>query len=115
MTVMFKHDLALKAGNYRYFPWFEDYDLWARMIHNGTVCANHPDVLVNARVGTGTYTRRRGMQYAKAEWRMQRKLKNLRMINLAEFIQNAIIRIPVRLLPETELETVYRRYARRTG
>jgi hypothetical protein len=112
MTVMFKRELALEAGNYRYFPWFEDYDLWARMIQKGTLCANHPDVLVNARVGTGTYSRRRGMAYAKAEWRMQRQLSELGLINGMDFASNTAIRMPVRLLPEKAVAAVYRAFAR---
>ena len=112
MTVMFKRDLALTAGNYRYFPWFEDYDLWARMIKNGAICGNHPDVLVNARVGSGMYARRRGISYIRSEWKMQKQLRELGLIGHIRFIQNAALRIPVRLLPEKGIEAVYNRFAR---
>lgn len=112
MTVMFKRELALEAGNYRYFPWFEDYDLWVRMIKNGAICANHPDVLVDARVGSGMYARRRGASYIRSEWRMQKQLKNQGFINTIGFIRNAAIRIPVRLLPEKVLKAAYNGFAR---
>ena len=112
MTVMFKRDLALAAGNYRFFPWFEDYDLWCRMIKDGAVCANHPDVLVNARVGSGMYARRRGLTYIRSEWRMQRQLKSIGIINEFEFIRNSALRIPVRLLPERCLAAAYSRFVR---
>ena len=112
MTVMLRRDLALRAGNYRYFPWFEDYDLWARMVKAGAACANHPDVLVNARVGAGMYGRRRGMSYIRSEWRMQRQLLELGLINGAEFVGNVVTRIPVRLLPAGWLAAVYNRFAR---
>ena len=79
MTVMFKKDLALISGNFRYFPGFEDYDLWVRMIKNGAICQNCEDVLVYARTGGGMYARRRGISYAKYEWRMQRILLSLRL------------------------------------
>ena len=107
MTVMFKRDLALEAGNFRYFPGFEDYDLWARMIKCGAVCANHPDVLVKARVGSGMYGRRRGLPYIKSEWQMQRELLELGLINKAEFARNVAVRTPARLLPEWGLEKAY--------
>ena len=112
MTVMLKRDLAMDAGNYRKFPWFEDYDLWTRMIKKGAVCANHPEVLVDARVGSGMYGRRRGISYINSEWRMQKQLKELGFINSAEFIRNAAVRIPVRLLPEKPLAKLYKKTAR---
>ena len=115
MTVMLKRSLALNAGNYRYFPGFEDYDLWTRMIANGVYCANHPDVLVNARVGGGMYARRRGMSYIRSEWRMQQQLKELKLINNVAFIRNLILRIPVRLLPERALAILYTKFARSGG
>ncbi|MCL2151836.1 MAG: glycosyltransferase [Oscillospiraceae bacterium] len=112
MTVMFKRDMAINAGNYRYFPWFEDYDLWARLIKDGAICANHPDILVNVRVGTGMYTRRRGKSYICSEWRMQKQLRSLGMINRLEFARNVALRIPVRLLPAKMIKAVYNRFAR---
>jgi len=112
MTVMFRRELATRAGNYRYFPLFEDYDLWTRMLTNGTVCANHPDVLVQARIGKSTYVRRRGISYIKSEWRMQKQLTGLKLTNGCEFARNILLRIPVRLLPERLLATAYRKLAR---
>ena len=115
MTVMLKRPIALDAGNYRYFPWFEDYDLWTRMIKNGARCANHPDVIVNVRVGSGMYARRRGQSYIRSEWRMQRQLRDMEMITRAEFLRNAALRIPPRLLPEKALAAAYNRFARNHG
>jgi len=113
MTVMFKREAALAAGNYRFFPWFEDYDLWTRMISNGTICANHPDILVDARIGSGMYERRRGAGYISSEWRMQKQLKELGFTNGIEFMRNTAMRIPVRLLPNKLLAGVYGKIVRR--
>lgn len=112
MTVMFKRDLALQAGNYRYFPWFEDYDLWTRMIKNGAICANSRDILADARVGSGMYGRRRGASYISSEWRMQKQLKALGFINSAGFVRNAALRIPVRILPAGTVAALYKKFAR---
>ena len=113
MTVMLRKDLALEAGNYRYFPFFEDYDLWTRMIKNGAICANHPDVLVDVRAGGGMYGRRRGTLYIKYEWRMLKQLKRLGYINRFEFVRNAAVRLPARLLPAKALATLYRKFLRK--
>jgi len=112
MTVMVKKSEVQKAGSYRLFPLFEDYDLWTRMIKNGTICANHPDVLVDARVGSGMYKRRRGVKYIRSEWKMQKQLKKLGFIGLCGFLKNVLLRIPVRLLPGKLLAGVYRGFAR---
>ena len=112
MTVMFKRDAVINAGNYRCFPLFEDYDLWTRMIYDGTICANHPDVLVDARISSGTYGRRRGFKYISSEWKMQKELKKLGIIGGIEFIRNILLRIPVRLLPEKLLGITYRKVVR---
>jgi len=114
MTVMFKREAVLSAGNYRLFPWFEDYDLWTRMISNGTICANHSDILVDVAVDRNTYGRRRGAGYIRLEWRMQKQLKTLGLIGTAGFLRNIIIRIPVRLLPGGILKRIYRVFARKS-
>jgi len=112
MTVMFKRDLALKAGGFRYHPGFEDYDLWTRMMVIGAKCANHPDVLVHARAGMDMYSRRRGISYIHSEWRMQQNLKKLGINNAFGFLRNLILRVPIRLLPTKTLGRIYKRFAR---
>ena len=112
MTVMFKKELAKKAGNFRYFPGFEDYDLWVRMLKNGAICQNSPEVLVQARVGNGMYARRSGLKYVKQEWRMQRQLQKLHIINTSQFIVNLLKRTPVRLLPKRLHEKIYLSFLR---
>ena len=113
MTVMFNKDLAIESGNFRYFPGFEDYDLWVRMIKNGAKCQNCEDVLVYARTGMGLYARRRGISYAKHEWLMQRNLLSLKTITKIEFLRNILIRIPIRLLPQRIVELAYRTFSGR--
>jgi len=78
------------------------------MIKNGTICANHTDVFVLARVDSNTYGRRRGSKYIRSEWQMQQQLKSLNLINNFEFIRNLILRIPVRLLPGRSLARLYK-------
>ena len=112
MTVMFRRDLALQAGNFCFFPGFEDYDLWTRMINHGAKCANCPQVLLDARIGNGLYARRRGLGYVRSEWRMQNSLLRLGLINLFEFVRNVLVRVPLRLMPNRCVEWAYRRFAR---
>ncbi|MCL2190066.1 MAG: glycosyltransferase [Defluviitaleaceae bacterium] len=113
MTVMFNRKKAIEAGNFRLLSGFEDYDLWARMMAKGAMCANHPDVLVHARIGNGLYARRKGLCYIRSELRMQQILYRLKIISKFDYIRNIITRIPVRLLPHAGLAAVYKRFARK--
>ena len=114
MTTIFNRDLALKVGNFRHFPGFEDYDLWMRIIANekDSVCTNHPEALVHARIGNGMYARRKGISYIKSEWHMQKQLKRLGITNNYEFARNILARIPIRLLPGRLLAVIYKAFAR---
>lgn len=70
-TVMFKKESLLNAGNYIDWFWNEDYYMWIRMMEQGCVFANLPDVLVNMRSGLDQYGRRGGMKYFKSEAKLQ--------------------------------------------
>ncbi|MCL2060713.1 MAG: glycosyltransferase [Oscillospiraceae bacterium] len=110
MTVMMRRSLALEAGNFRYFPYFEDYDLWARMIKAGAICANHPDPLVNVRVGSGMYARRRGAAYVRSELRMQQQLRELGFNSSVGYLRNVALRVPPRLLPARGVAAIYKQF-----
>lgn len=88
MTVIFKKSAVLESGNYRDFLWFEDYDLWVRMIQKGYKVANIPEVLVNVRAGDEMFARRGGWRYLKQDVVFQINIKRLMFINNWIFIQN---------------------------
>ena len=67
VTVMFRKEAVLKAGNYQDWFWNEDYYLWVRMMMNHCVFANIPDVVVNVRSGADQYARRGGKKYFDSE------------------------------------------------
>ena len=99
MTIMFKKSAVVKSGNYRDFLWFEDYDLWIRMLEKGYKCANIPEVLVFVRAGKDMFARRGGWKYLKQDFKFQMYLYRLGFINLYNFIFNFGIRGFVRMLP----------------
>lgn len=113
MTVVFKKQAALDAGNYRESPGFEDYYLWVRMVLNGVRTANMPDSLVYARVGNDMIGRRIGFRYAKEEYRFYKKLRKLKFLNYAEFIKVVCMRIPLRLVPKPMLAFIYKKLLRK--
>ncbi len=76
MTVMFKRQAVLDAGNYQPMAGFEDYYLWARMLRLGGKTHNIQRDLVFARTGANMYARRGGLKYLvpglKGRWAIYR-------------------------------------------
>ena len=54
MTIMFRRQAVLTAGNYRHMPLLEDYDLWSRMLVRGMEFYNLPEVLVHMLLSGGS-------------------------------------------------------------
>lgn len=113
MTVVFKKQAVLDAGNYREAPGFEDYYLWVRMVLNGVRTANMPESLVYARVGNDMIGRRIGFRYAKEEYRFYKKLQKLKFLSCTEFIKVVCMRIPLRLVPKPVLAFIYKKLLRK--
>ncbi len=83
MTVMYRKDSILKAGNYKHFPFLEDYSLWSRMLSQGYQFRNMEDILVRARTSMGLVKRRSGWAYYKDFQKLrkqQRRVRNYKYI-----------------------------------
>lgn len=99
MTVMFRKQAVLAAGNYQPFLWFEDYFLWVRMIINHAKMLNIPQSLVYARTGKQMLERRGGIKYLSSELKLQKEFRRIRFISLFDVGLNIFMRAVVRLLP----------------
>lgn len=107
-SVMYKKSAVLAAGGYQHMLWFEDYYLWVRMLLNGAKFHNIQEPLVHMRAGMGQLERRSGLDYAKSEWQLLSRFKELGFISSAEFLQIASLRLPIRLLPKFLIRFIYR-------
>ena len=114
MTVMLKKSAVLASGNYRDFLWFEDYDLWVRILQNGYTVANLPEFLVDVRAGEDMFARRGGWKYLKQDLKFQKWLYDSGFTSLSCFIKNAIIRSCVRIIPNNVRVWIYRNILRAT-
>ncbi len=113
VTVMFRKDAVLKAGNYQDWFWNEDYYLWVRMWLKGCAFGNVSDTLVNVRSGADQYARRGGMKYFKSEKGIQRYMLDNHLINRGGYIVNVTKRLIVQvLLPNSIRGWVFRHFAR---
>lgn len=113
-TVAFKKEIALQLGGYHsdaYF--FEDHELWLRFIANGHKVANLPDVLCYMRIGNSFLMRRSGTSYIKHELYFFRRMKEIGIIGYPYFFLLCLIRFPLRLLPISWLEWIYKTFLRK--
>lgn len=107
MTVFFKKQVILDAGNYQHFLSYEDYWLWARVMTNGNIGANLPDILVNVRAGENMLSRRKGWRFFKAEIALAQKLHSVGVLNCFEMYRNIMLRASTRLMPLFLLRIIY--------
>lgn len=114
VTVMFRKEAVLKAGNYQDWFWNEDYYLWVRMMMAGCKFANIPDVAVNVRSGADQYARRGGKKYFDSEIGIKKLMLEKGMITRKEYIINYIQRFIIQLLlPNSVRGWVFRTFARK--
>lgn len=113
MTVFFKKSAVIESGNYRHFLWFEDYDLWVRMMCKGFKTANLKDRLVSVRADKNMFARRGGWKYLKQDIKFQRFLLSIEFVNISQFIMNVTIRFIIRLMPNEIRSNFYRIFLRK--
>ncbi|ENM5901532.1 glycosyltransferase [Vibrio mimicus] len=112
MTVMYRKSKVLEAGSYQDNYLYEDYALWVRMINNGAITANIPEVLVYARTGNGMEIRRGGLKYARSESLAQLGFYKIGFINKRQLCKNLLVRVPIRLASGRVRKLIYRKLLR---
>ncbi len=105
--VMFKRSAVLKAGGYQECPYFEDYDLWARMMKNGAVFANLSDTLLYMRVNDMS-AHRGGISYAKSAVAFEERLHEYGIINSFQMFTGCLTRGIVSLFPDSIRQKFYK-------
>lgn len=108
MAVMFKKSAIVESGGYQEVPYFEDYDLWVRIVQKGFLVANIPEKLVKARIGNDMIGRRHGFAYAKHEIFFLKRQLERGFVSKQEYWKLILLRVPVRLLPKWGLKIVYK-------
>ena len=91
---------VLKAGNYMHRQYYEDYNLWVRMILNGARFYNVQEVLYEVRTTEEQLRRRGGWSYLKNELKYLCEFYNIGFYTKKDIVVNATIRIVARLMPQ---------------
>lgn len=115
MTVMFKKQAVLDAGNYQDMPYFEDYWLWVRILQKGYVVKNIEQVLVNVRAGAEMLARRGGLSYARASYIFLQATYKSGLIFYSEYLERLVIRISVVMMPTCIRKFLYNKILRKSG
>ena len=114
MTVMYRKDAVLKAGNYQTFKNIEDYYLWGRMLKQGAVFANIPECLVNVRAGNSMLKRRANLTYFfNSEFPLHTELYRMGFINLKQYLRNISSTFLLRAIPQWAMAIIYRKFLRK--
>ena len=90
------------------FHVLEDYFLWVRLIHNNVNAHNIPESLVYVRIGEEMFKRRGGRKYLLSEVKLQLIMYKMKFINFYELSSNVLIRLIVRLSPNSLRAKLYK-------
>lgn len=114
MTVMFRKESVLKAGNYLDLYYLEDYYLWCRMYLAGAKFANIDEVLVDARVGNDMVRRRGGYKYFCSYKKLKKFMLKNKMISFANYIFILFCRFNIQVLFPNKLRGfIIRKFTRK--
>ena len=92
VTVLFRKEHVLSVGSYPHHPGFEDYHLWAKLLSNGYLFHNIPEVCCFVRADLQMLKRRNGLTYFKNTVKLEQLLLSKKLISPWQFIVNLTIR-----------------------
>lgn len=113
MTAMFRRKDVLAAGNYRHFPYLEDYDLWCRMLARDMRFHNLPVTLVKMRNNNNVYQRRGGFSYFRGYAKLRRIQREIGLLNRREYVTALLLTLGVTLQPAFLRKIVYQKILRK--
>ena len=100
---------VLKAGNYQHRQYYEDYNLWVRMIQAGAKFYNVQEVLYEVRTTEDQLKRRGGWSYLKRELKYLREFYDMGFYTWKDLLINSNIRIATRLMPQKLRTSVFKK------
>jgi glycosyltransferase involved in cell wall biosynthesis len=113
-TVLLKKSKVLQCGNYRNRKYVEDYDLFIRLLINGSIGYNISDSLVYVRTNPYVYARRGGIAYLKNMLSFNLEYYILKWFNFRQFIFRSGANIVVSLLPNVLRNLTYKTFLRKS-
>ena len=115
MTVMFKKEMVLKAGNYEDGLYMEDDLLWLNMISAGARTGNVDQILCKVRVGAGMFERRGGLRYLKLYRQARQRMHARGQISYGEYLKSVLIQVVVALCPGFVRQFIFLKLLRKSN
>ncbi len=113
VTVVFRKQSVLNAGNYQSFYLFEDWYLWLRMYLSNCTFSNLKECLVNVRVFEMS-ARRGGLKYYKSCKKLLKFMRKNKIIGLVGYMRACTIRFcGYVLLPNKLRAWCYKKFLRK--
>lgn len=111
--VMYRKSAVQKAGGYQSsYPYFEDYDLWLRMIWSGTKGYNLQENLLFMRTGNGMYKRRSGKEHFISAQKLFQAMLRKGFISPLEYHRSIVKRWIGDFMPNSLRKFLYKRLLR---
>ena len=111
-SLLYKKSAVLKAGNYRNYYLFEDYDIYVRMIKNGCKCKNIQEPLTYMRISDDFFKRRGGLKYAKSMLKFKNEQLRSGFFTLSDYLIATPTHLIVCLVPNFTRDLIYRKLLR---
>lgn len=111
--VMYKKSAVEAAGGYQHCPFFEDYDLWSRMLLAGSRGYNLQDVVLYMRAGESMYARRGGFAYGRQALKFRWQLKKRGLSGWMDFLISGVGQFVISIAPNALRRKFYGKVLRR--
>lgn len=113
-AIVFNRDKVLEVGNYSSnFLFFEDWDLFNRMLAAGDRAENNSKALVGVRVNEDFYGRRGSKDYLPFIWRFKKEQLRNGYFTIIDFFRSFVPHAIVCVMPTNLRAWVYRKLLRR--
>ena len=111
-AILYKKQAVLRAGNYRHYYLFEDYDIYIRMIRSGAKSYNIQEPLTYVRVSDDFFKRRGGIKYAKSIIKFKTEQLKTGYFSIKDYLISMPAHVFVCLMPNTIRDFIYRKILR---
>lgn len=92
VTVLFRKEHILSVGSYPHHPGFEDYHLWTKLLSQGYLFHNIPDICCFVRADAHMLKRRDGLNYFKNTVKMEKFLLKKKLLSPWQYFVNLAVR-----------------------
>lgn len=111
-AVIFRRSAVQMAGKYEDYPYFEDYQLWIKILSAGGRGGNIPEPVLYMRAGKDMYGRRGGWRYWRYAMRLEKYKRYRRLIGWGTYLRNGAVKGFVALIPAAARKKLYQVFLR---